>query len=99
MRRRAGRARQALPMSGGRLGERHLRGALDGGIVVLVKWLFGEAHRTRDQYRRETLDRRIQVANGRVVIAPGALQFTLDIGELVLELQEVRIGLELGIGL
>ena len=47
----------------------------------------------------EGLDQRVQVPRGAVVVAPGHLELVLDLRELALELAEVGVGLELGIGL
>src|SRR5690242_17760123 len=96
---RAAATPQRPRISGGRAGEGNLGSALDCRVVVLVEGLFGEAHGTSDESRRETLDGRVEVANGRIVIAPRSLQLPFNAGQLILQLEEVLIRLELGIGL
>ncbi len=76
-----------------------LSARLDRLVRVFVKRLLVEPKRTRDEHRREALDRGVQIAHGGVVIAPRALQLTFDIRQLVLQLEEIRVGLELRIGL
>src|SRR4051812_47521772 len=74
------------------------RRRLDRRVAILVEFGFGEAHRPRDHHVGEGLNARIEVADGGVVIAPRALELLLDGAELVLELAEIVVGLEVGIG-
>src|SRR4051812_40889571 len=97
--RSAGRARQAFFTSGRGRRERYLGRGLNGWVRVLVERLLMEAERARDEHGRKALNARVQIADGRVVIASRALQLAFDVQELILQLEEIRVRLELRIGL
>src|SRR5947207_1726693 len=58
-----------------------------------------ELEERRDDVGREGLDRGVQVADHRVVVAARVLDRVLDLAERPLELDEVRVRLEVRIGL
>ena len=69
------------------------------GLVKLKKGSFAETHRQGNQIRWKTLDQCVQVADHRVVIAPGVLNVVLDIHKRLLQFLKVLAGFQLGIRL
>ena len=69
------------------------------GSRVLIALLLFEAERAGDHHVGEGFDLRVQVANRGVVIAPRALEMLLDLRQFFLKLAEIRVGLEVRIGL
>jgi hypothetical protein len=58
-----------------------------------------EAERLRDQHGRESLHRVVVGVHGLVVVPPGGGQLVLDVGQLLLEGEEVLRGAKLRVGL
>ena len=71
----------------------------DRAILDLVERLLAEAEALRDKHGREGLDRGVEVAHRRVVVAPRLLHLVLDRREFRLQLAEIGVGLQLRIGL
>src|SRR5512145_357170 len=91
-------ARSARPTSL-TLREAHLRrGALGRGLELEVLAL-REAEGPREQVAREGLDRGVEVAHDRVVVAARVLDRVLDAGQLALEPEEVLVRAQLGVRL
>src|SRR6266850_4282114 len=95
--RRSARSRRVRPMRSAPEGDaRDL--AVFGALELEVRSL-GEPEEQRDLVRREAVDRGVEVADDRVVVAPRVLDRLLDLGQRRLEIAEVLVGLEVGIGL
>src|SRR5687767_782729 len=58
-----------------------------------------EPHGAGDEHNRESLLRRVVVAHGAVVIAPGERQVFFERRQLRLQLLKVRVGLQVGVRL
>src|SRR3954447_19455422 len=70
-----------------------------GLVAEFEEFRLGEPEAVGDEAVRERLDRGVQIADCAIVIAPRHLQLVFDGGELVLEIAEIGVGLEFGIGL
>src|SRR2546426_6419210 len=69
------------------------------GTLELEVRSLGEPEEQRDLVRREAVDRGVEVADDRVVVAARVLDHLLDLGQRRLEIAEVLVGLEVGIRL
>src|SRR6266850_1284583 len=95
--RRSARSRRVRPMRSAPEGDaRDL--AVFGALELEVRSL-GEPEEQRDLVRREAVDRGVEVADDRVVVAARVLDRLLDLGQRRLEIAEVLVGLEVGIRL
>src|SRR4051794_8773427 len=83
-----------LELHAGRLVE-----LLAAGLPDIEEFALSEAHILREEDGRERLERRVVLAHGVVEEAPCGGQLVLDIREIALELLEIRIRLQVRIGL
>ena len=73
--------------------------AASAAVLELEERLLLEAERARQQHIGERLDADVEVAHGAVVVAPRHLDLVLDVRKLVLQIEEILVGLELWISL
>ena len=80
--------------------ELHLRGLVEGLAVFggLVHGGALEAEHARHDVAREHLAGVVQFAGGGIEEAAGGGKLVLDVGQFVLQLQEVLVGLQFGVG-
>ena len=67
------------------------------GVSYFVERLGGVVEHPGDQVRREHLDPVVEVADGAVVVLPGVGDVVFDELELVLQVDEIGVGLEIRI--
>src|SRR6516225_2513052 len=68
-------------------------------VLELEERLLAEAQRAGKEIVGKRLDADVEVARGAVVVAARHLQLILDLGQLLLQAQEILVGLEARIGL
>src|SRR5439155_4087151 len=89
------RSARAMPSAPERdAGRLPLAGAVELEVAPRV-----EAEERGNEVRRKGLHRRVEIAHDRVVVATGVLDRVLDLAERPLELDEVRVRLEVRIRL
>src|SRR5438270_12649549 len=81
--------------------ELHLRRLLDGFALVaeIEEGPRREAEHAGEQRRRELLDAGVVLADRIVEEPPRRRDLVLDVGQLGLQLLEIRVGLQVGIAL
>ncbi len=91
------RARGVASRSSLGLRERHRGRRRLAAVVELEERLRLEAEEPRHDAVGERLDADVEIAHSAVVVAARHLQLVLDLGHLLLQVEEILVGLELGI--
>src|SRR3954471_7415936 len=85
----------------GEASELHLRRLLgrSAALAEIEEGVLAEAERSGEQHSRKVLNARVVLLHGVVEEAPRGRELVLDVGELGLQLLEVRVRFEIRIGL